>query len=395
MSAKEYQIPFLDYYTKNNCMPVEQDISDLAKHFSRRDSLYRALGIIPSSISGKNILELGPGSGHNAIYTRSLKPGKYVLVDGSLMSLQLTEENINDYFKEDKSCEYVESYFESFSYPEEFDYVFCEGVIPGQLAPDEFIQKIAENVKPGGVLVVTCVDSLSALSEITRRLVARLLLINQNIDESDKVNYLLPFFENSISTLHGMSRKPADWIKDVLLNPLHAQLFGIDTAIKSLDNNFEFYSSSPNFLQDWRWYKDIYLQQKNINANAVESYQANILNFLDYRTTFNAINIPNANDIKLLSESILSDYIEFQFDQNKLFLVEGIIGSLKELSFIIESISPETSHSMQLHCNTIEQLFLHGRLSENSPFKKCDWFGRGQQYVSFIRNNDSFSLINM
>jgi len=394
MSAKEYQIPFLDYYTKNNCIPVEQDISNLAKHFSRRESLYRTLGILPSAIAGKNILELGPGSGHNAIHTRSLNPNKYVLVDGFKMSLQLTKENINQYFNKDTSCEYIESNFESFLYPEQFDYVFCGGVIPGQLFPEQFIQKVAGHVKPGGVLIITCVDSLSALSEITRRLVARLLLKDQDIDEGDKVNYLLPFFENSINTLKGMSRKPSDWVKDSLLNPLHGQLFGIDTAIQSLDDNFEFYASSPNFLQDWRWYKDIYLQQKNINVNAVNSYQTNILNFLDYRTTFSDVDLTSANEIRSLSESILQAYIEFQFDENKLFIIESIINNLKKLFLIVENISVETSHSIQLHCNTIEQLFLHGTISEDSHFKQCDWFGRGQQYVSFTRNADSLPLIN-
>jgi ubiquinone/menaquinone biosynthesis C-methylase UbiE len=395
MSAKEYQIPFLDYYNKNNCMPVEQDISNLAKHFSRRDSLYRSLGIVPGAIEGKNILELGPGSGHNSIHTRSHNPKKYVLVDGSSISLKLSKDNISQYFENDDTCEYVESYFETFNYPQKFDYVFCEGVIPGQIAPEKFLKKIAGNVKPGGVLVVTCVDSTSALSEVTRRLVARLLLKDQDVYESAKVNYLLPFFENSIATLEGMSRKPSDWIKDVLLNPLHGALFGLDSAVESINEDFEIYSSSPNFLQDWRWYKDIYLEQKNINANAVKSYKTNILNFLDYRDTFTAIDLDTSNKIKSLSDRILGSYIEFQFNQTKINLVEEIITNLHEISLIIKDVSGQTSDAIQLHCTTIEQLYLHGVMAEDSKFKKCDWFGRGQQYVSFIRNDDSSPLINM
>mgnify|MGYP006176012067 CR=1 FL=1 len=49
----------------------------------RRDSLYRVLGLPPSFVRGRSVIEFGPGSGHNALFTASLAPARYVLVDGA------------------------------------------------------------------------------------------------------------------------------------------------------------------------------------------------------------------------------------------------------------------------------------------------------------------------
>ena len=65
---------FVGFYESNNISPVSQDISDLNKHFQRRNSLFRSLGILPSLVKGIKVLEFGPGSGHNALYTASLFP---------------------------------------------------------------------------------------------------------------------------------------------------------------------------------------------------------------------------------------------------------------------------------------------------------------------------------
>lgn len=65
---------FIDYYSENAISPVSQDISDIGKHFRRRDSLFRLLGLLPTFVRGRTVLEFGPGSGHNALYTASLKP---------------------------------------------------------------------------------------------------------------------------------------------------------------------------------------------------------------------------------------------------------------------------------------------------------------------------------
>ena len=71
----------LEYYIKEGISPVHYNLSDLNKHFEIRKSLYRLLGLIPNFFMGKDILEVAPGSGHNSIYTASLLPKSYDLVE--------------------------------------------------------------------------------------------------------------------------------------------------------------------------------------------------------------------------------------------------------------------------------------------------------------------------
>ena len=89
--------PFVDFYGQHRISPVTQDISDLTGHFERRESLYRHVGIVPGLISGKSVIEFGPGSGYNSIYTSSLKPRRYVLVDGNPTGLETTRSLLEEY----------------------------------------------------------------------------------------------------------------------------------------------------------------------------------------------------------------------------------------------------------------------------------------------------------
>src|SRR5687768_7560883 len=73
----------LAFYTAHGISPVRQDISDWERHRQRRSALYRQLGILPAYLKVRSVLEVGPGSGHNALYTASLGPSRFVLVEGN------------------------------------------------------------------------------------------------------------------------------------------------------------------------------------------------------------------------------------------------------------------------------------------------------------------------
>src|SRR5260370_38346423 len=81
---------FVDYYTSKGIIPTRQDISNLDTHFRRRETLYRHLGIPKSLLRRASVIEFGPGSGHNALFTASCRPGRYVLVDATPPTLEST-----------------------------------------------------------------------------------------------------------------------------------------------------------------------------------------------------------------------------------------------------------------------------------------------------------------
>jgi hypothetical protein len=59
---------FVDFYNKHDISPVSQDISDLEKHFQKRDSLLLSLGIPALLIKGSSVIEFRAGSGQNSTY---------------------------------------------------------------------------------------------------------------------------------------------------------------------------------------------------------------------------------------------------------------------------------------------------------------------------------------
>ena len=91
---KKKRRPYLDYYKKYNISPVLSKV-DLKLHSNQRTFLYTKLGITPSSIQNKNILEFGPGNGLNAIITNSFNPKKYFLVDANPAGIKNCKKNCN------------------------------------------------------------------------------------------------------------------------------------------------------------------------------------------------------------------------------------------------------------------------------------------------------------
>ena len=125
--------PFLDFYGQNNIAPVREDsVPDLDLHLKRRAALYTLLHIPPNAVRGRRVLEVGPGSGDNAIYTASLNPASYTLMDANPRSLAEVEAKLADkQFAISRlvKVEVVESDFLEYRGADKFDLVICEGTI--------------------------------------------------------------------------------------------------------------------------------------------------------------------------------------------------------------------------------------------------------------------------
>ncbi|MBZ0188575.1 MAG: class I SAM-dependent methyltransferase, partial [Candidatus Obscuribacterales bacterium] len=210
------KIPFVTYYSENNISPVAQDVSDIRKHMERRDSLYRHLGIPSNLVRDKSIIEFGPGSGHNSIHTLHLNPRRYVLVEGNPSGLDSVKELLTP-LAGSAQVEFVQSLIEDYRSAQKFDIVLCEGVIPLQLDPENFTKHVASFVNDGGILVITCTDSISLASEVIRK-ICTALLIDDSLSIEEKIEILLPVFTPHLDTLKGISRFYRDWILDVLLH---------------------------------------------------------------------------------------------------------------------------------------------------------------------------------
>ena len=87
-----------------------------------------------------------------------------------------------------------------------------------------------------------------------------------------------------------MSRQVEDWVWDTLLSQPSASLagsneFSIDRCLKVLGDRFYFYGSSPVFMNNWTWYKDLPEIPRVYNEPFVKSFTSQRQNLLNYQET--------------------------------------------------------------------------------------------------------------
>lgn len=370
--------PYLDYYAKQGARLVSRDVEDTDKFFRARESLYIALGIAPGFLRGKTVIEFGPGTGHNALYTDWLGPSRFVLVDGGPDILAASKERLVTNGSHLVEREFICSLFDDYNSMELFDFVIAEGCIPNQTNPVDLFKKMQRFVKPGGLMLFTTVSSVSWLSEILRRL-AKNRIISLEMSEEEQVNLMVSKFEDHFDTLKNMARTPEEWILDNLFQP-HAEgkLFTIPDALNSLSNEFIVSGTIPTYYQDWTWYKDVAHSNIERNAKLVEAYFSNMLNFVDRRL----INPTHSQELGRQVEEIASNVWSqvCRIEKGEVDLWDEIFESLTQLSLLISSEALQTSKSIDEAVK-----WIRGGLQDKRLLYFPSWWGRGQQHVCICR----------
>ena len=275
----------------------------------------------------------------------------------------------------------MQSLVEDYAVAERFDLVLCEGTIPFQLDPPAFLRQVAEFAAPGGVVVTTCVDGVSMLAETLRRLVAA-MLVDPGLSTAEKLERLLPVFSPHLATLKGMSRPHEDWILDQLVQPLVGRLLSIEDAIDALNDGFDVHGSSPHFITDWRWYKDIHGSQRAYNEVARGAYLRNLHNLLDYRFVGEPRRAEQNHDLLAHCDAVFYLVQEFSRTGNR-DLLGAVVEKVAAVAKLCRTIAPGTAEGLGDFLRVFEAWRSTGQLGPFDAFAAC--FGRGQQYLSFIR----------
>jgi SAM-dependent methyltransferase len=261
---------------------------------------------------------------------------------------------------------------------EKFDIVLCEAVVPTQKNPPAFLRHVAGFVRPGGVLVITCMDAISLLPEMLRRWLAWDLVKDCPAFDA-RVARLADFFRVDLAELPGMSRRPEDWVIDQILHPWAGPLFSIPEAVAALGDSAMILGSSPRFLIDWRWYKNIFGRQCGDNSFAANAYYELGLNLMDCR-----VRLPqSAHGVVKCVESLSEEIYERIFARERgtaRFSSRQLLALLKPLANVLRTRSPATFSSVK---SFISYLRSDRRDEQNlQVFRK--WWGRGQQYLSCL-----------
>lgn len=382
--------PYLDYYTKNNIIPVHQNIDDIEAHFNRRRFLYYTLGLHEFTFRHADILEVGPGTGDNALYIANIKPNSYSLLDGNPASIQaLKDKQEKGLFNGPKEFNIIDTNFLDYQVKRKYDIVLAEGCLSGQLHPDIFLKHLSGFVRDGGFLVITTQTTTSLLAEICRRMFYPVLKIKYgNTDLSDKhiLADLKKILYPHLKTLKGMNRDYTDWIQDNIIHPWGQSdsfAFSISQALQVLDNEFEIISTSPRFITDWRWYKSVTHKNSGINQRADSCHYNNTHMFLDYR--YHSEQQPEHINGEYLTQLCKTayDYHTSMHSDTHLDYLSEFLDCLNKIAGHIKLDMPETALSIEDYINLFPQFIKN---SDAIDFKNfTGFFGRGLQFASFIK----------
>src|SRR4051794_17630925 len=278
----------LAYYKEHGISPVTYDTSDLQAHLDRRDSLYRGLGLPGVAFKGCDVLEVAPGSGQNGLYVAAALPARYEMIEPNPTAAKSIEALFATFARPHTAPVLHAMTLEEFTPITQYDIVICEnwiGDLPHEL---DLIRKLADLVRPGGVLAMTLTPLIGLLPNMMRKLLA-LRLVDRDMPFADKVTRLAEIFGPHLRTIRNMTRSHRDWVMDCMLNPHYFNIIlPLDAVIAEIGSRAEVLGTVPRFYADWRWFKSLVGSERRFNAAFQASYISNLHNFVDYRREFTA-----------------------------------------------------------------------------------------------------------
>ena len=375
----------LSFYRDHSVAPVRQEITDLDAHFARRRVLYQQLGITMGAFTGRRVLEVGPGTGQNALFVAAQMPSQLVLVEPNPTGGKEIDASFEPFPAWREILSIHKLPIKQFQDTQQFDFVLCEGLVGASGHPDPLalILAIATHVRPGGLMVITCVDYVAYLSEMLRRLLGHEISGHLK-DVTQRTASLLPIFSPHLQSLHGMSRRFEDWIIDNLINPASVgRLVSFDDCLSYLGDRFEVLSTSPRFISDWTWYKKAALDIDFFNRTALECYWRNLQNFMDYRYVYPPRLEAENRTLLARCEDIHHQIGEYERTKDR-SVRQQIVVNLHMLQNELSGDMPAVSAAL---VETHEWLSATSidveAIKHSKEFGK--WFGRGQTYISLVR----------
>lgn len=387
--------PFISFYGRCHISPVRQDLSDFKRFLRRREKLFTTLGVPPLIFSRRRILEIGPGGGYNSL--AFFRWGGCVdFVEPNPKAREELPELLERYGVKKEAWDLYDCKIESFYIEKKYDVILAEGFMHGLNNKKEVLTKIKSLAGKGGIVIVTCVDDISCFFEILKRLIGAKLIYLKGITEfHEKVDILVRVFRSHFQSLRHVSRLVEDYVIDNFLNPsLYIEnLFSMGECIEEFDDTFILLGSSPAMFTDYSWYKDL---EYDAMTSALEQFYMKRHTLMLYNLE-ESLRAPEEN--KYLAQKTfefrqLAGELENYFSDNGIHK-EAILTSLRKVVEILDEINLLTRdihHDISdAICEAID-LLIDEDLNEtkiSSAQKFTRAFGRGQQYMCFMKKLDS------
>ena len=233
--------------------------------------------------------------------------------------------------------------------------------------------------------MVTCMDPVSFLADVLGQLAGE-LIVAPEMTIQEKLDAMRPFFQMNLDALPGANTLVDDFMMDSIIQhyPKDGKMQSISDTINELSDLFDVYGSSPHFLIDWRWHKNIHGDHVNYNQRAIELYEKNIYNLLDYRCILTEIAERENTIVRKLCDNVFEATKKFRKDR-QLMYIEAIRSDVTQLADIACQYSQETADSLNDFVRGLDAFI------STKPWPLLEKFaafcGRGTQYLSFIRRH--------
>jgi 2-polyprenyl-3-methyl-5-hydroxy-6-metoxy-1,4-benzoquinol methylase len=362
--------PFVDFYNEIGFAPTSQQLGRSFEHKQNRSNLYRKLGIHKFSWLNASVLEVGPGSGENSIDLVGRGIKSLTLADAVPVVLErIKAKNI-----EGLDVKYELLDVSQHSLSGSYQIVICEGTIPFQLEPRQFLSNISCAVEEGGLLLITTVDAVSVLSEVLRRYMAQKIMVQNEFS----LDELTVFFQEDFDALPSMTRNPRDWVLDSILNPWVGKLF---STSELFTQGFRQVSSTPRISDDLGWYKERY-PTAGIASTYQDIYVRNVHKLIDTRiSTLESAPEEMNKSLIIEAEKIYDLTQRFVLDKSPEYELE-ILACIERILAGCPQLNPKTQSA--LRCILVWAKSM--KESDLSEFR--GFWGRGQQHMLFERSEE-------
>lgn len=382
----------LKYYLDRGISPVHYLASSMAEHLERRQSLYNMLGLSGQLFSNAKILEIGAGSGQNSLYVAAQRPSKYVIVEPNPVALKQIEETYENFSAPHTRPYVVPLPLEDYPPGESFDIVICEGWLGSSSHERSLVGDIASRVKPGGMMILTALSISGWLSNLIRYCLIQKLLVDKSLDYDLQVAIALAALSPHLKTISGMTRSHEDWIKDNMVNPTYLdQGLTLGMILREVSpRGFTVFGASPDFITEWRWFKQLHGDNLLTNENALECYERCLHNFLDYRRIFGErdpalnrrlgeLSVDLLNALSVSKTKTLGELRQAYFDS-----IARILKQMRgNLGGVAKYMSAAIDEAVELlDAPKVEPFEIAAMENYRS------WFGRETLYFSFLHSTD-------
>jgi len=379
---------YLEHYKQHNISPVRQDISDFNKHFTVRTKLYQDLGLAKTYFKGKKILEVGPGSGYNSLITSQLGPSQYVLIEPNEAAISHMKSLFNKYSLQMENIQIHNLFLEEYMSNTCFDIIICENMLPWIKNNLKVLEKIDNNIEKDGILVIGCSDEIASFFDISRRLLANILLQRTSPSTySEKIDILVNAFSSHLDTLKGFGRLKEDWCADNLLGQaVYNVNLSVSDLIQYFQSDYSYYSMVPNIICDETWHKEVPLDTYSQNQVKISKFQNTWHNLIHYKEMSEE---KSAEENNLLRE-LCREYFNLIQESELNYQKSDQHNLIKLLTKILESLHvKDTNNLIYKSISELITFIEDDDISIQSIATKFQYFhsafGRGVQYVSMIK----------